>query len=90
MPKKQKTPMTLEQERVFLLKSELNYFKGLSILLTVMIVCVFFAFGALFSAMYLEVKMFRVGIEDYLIRQSIIDLQVDQVDQVEKRCYWWK
>lgn len=73
MPKKQKPKMTLEQERVYLLKSELNYFKGLSILLTVMIVCVFFAFGSLFSAMYLEVKIFRQTMEDYMIKKSIVE-----------------
>ena len=53
-----------------LMKSELNYFKGLSITITVLIVCVFFAFGSLFTAMYLETRMMNAVITDYLYPDS--------------------
>ena len=60
-----------------LMKSELNYFKGLSITITVLIVCVFFAFGSLFTAMYLETKVMNSIIVDYVNLQEEVGL-VDQ------------
>ena len=45
--------------KIALLKSELHYFKGLSVLITILILCVFLAFGVLFGAMYLETKVMR-------------------------------
>lgn len=55
-------PQKIHAREIFL-KTELNYFKGLSIFITVLIVCVFFAFGTLFSAMYLETKLLRTNVE---------------------------
>lgn len=68
MPKTKKiTPKTKtetdDQIRIRLLKTEVHYFKGLAIMITVLIVCVFVAFGVLFSAMYLETRMTRLVIE---------------------------
>lgn len=47
-------------------QKEINYLKGLSILLIVFMLCVFFAFGSLFCAMYMETKIMRVNLEKYL------------------------
>lgn len=60
----------IDAAKLALLKSELHYFKGLSIMLTVLILCVFIAFGALFSAMYLETRaareIFQAALKDSL------------------------
>jgi len=60
----------IDAVKLSLIKSELNYFKGLSVMLTVLILCVFIAFGALFSAMYLETRItreiFQAALKDQL------------------------
>jgi hypothetical protein len=55
-----KEPATKED----MLKAEVHYFKGMSIFLTVMMICIFVAFGALFSAMYMETKLLRIILQD--------------------------
>jgi hypothetical protein len=46
-----------------LLKAELHYFKGMSVFLMITMFCLFLAFGALFSAMYMETRMMRQAME---------------------------
>jgi hypothetical protein len=58
-----------------LMKSELNYFKGLSITITVLIVCVFFAFGSLFTAMYLETRVMNSMVVEYINADGDFDSQ---------------
>jgi len=58
-----KQDLTDNQIRIRLLKTEIQYFKGLAIMVVVMTICVFLAFGVLFSAMYLEVRATRVSFE---------------------------
>lgn len=68
------------KERIRLIKQELHYFKGLSVVLTVMIVCVFLAFAALFSAMYVETKMTRLyygEIYKEILAQNGLEVPVD-------------
>ncbi|MBI5077660.1 hypothetical protein HZB94_04755 [Candidatus Falkowbacteria bacterium] len=60
---KTKTKKTDDQCRVEILKTELHYYKGLAIVIVVLIFCVFVAFASLFSAMYLETRATRVIIE---------------------------
>ena len=45
-------------------KAELNYFKGLSIFLTTLLVVIFFAFGSLFGLMYLETREIALQVDD--------------------------
>ncbi|NQT50055.1 hypothetical protein HQ571_05145 [Candidatus Kuenenbacteria bacterium] len=52
--------ISVDLVRIHLLRQELNYFKGLSIMMTALILCVFVAFGILFSAMYMETRATRV------------------------------
>jgi len=75
-----------DKERINLLKSELNYFKGLSIMAIVLILCVFFAFGSLFSAMYLEVKALRYSMEIAIDQAAVqgIDLDAPDIDSSDK------
>lgn len=78
----------IDAVKLSLIKSELNYFKGLSIMLTVLILCVFIAFGALFSAMYLETRItreiFQVALKDQLPPnlQAPIAGVIDVADEV--------
>jgi len=44
------------KDEVEILKSEVNYFKGLSLFLIVLLLIVFVAFGSLFGLMYLETR----------------------------------
>lgn len=69
--------------KLSLMKAELNYFKGLSIIMLVMIVCIFFAFGALFSAMYMEVRMMRVGLDQTLGLAPTYELQANVEEALE-------
>jgi len=46
--------------------SELHYFKGLSIMITVLIVVVFFTFGCLFASLYWEVKLMSQSFQKYI------------------------
>ena len=46
------------------IKEELHFFKGLAMMLVILMICIFFAFGALFSSMYLEVRMTRIAFEN--------------------------
>ena len=55
--------LTDDQLRIRILKTELHYFKGLAIMVVLMTVCVFVAFGVLFSAMYIETRATRLVIE---------------------------
>ncbi len=48
------------------IRSELHYFRGLSIMITVLIVVVFFTFGCLFSALYWEVKGMSRSMQQYI------------------------
>ncbi len=73
---KNNVDVTDETTRLTLIKAELHYFKGLSIMLTVLMLCVFFAFGALFSSMYLEAKMMRNSVES-LISKTMIESTSD-------------
>jgi hypothetical protein len=84
MPPRKKTttkPKTVapsdDQVRIKLLKTEIHYFKGLAISMTVMIFCVFVAFGVLFSAMYLEARATRVifqsALSDFLPSELALD-----------------
>jgi hypothetical protein len=55
MPRKRvskKVSQPAAQQEASLLKSEIRYFKGMTILLFVMLTMVFFTFSALFAAMY--------------------------------------
>lgn len=83
-PKKTKTAQTSLKElksmvrsEEALMKTELNYFKGLSITITVLIVCVFFAFGSLFTAMYLETKAMNAILIDYLNGEVEVMMETD-------------
>lgn len=58
--------LTDDQVRIRLLKTEVHYFKGLAIMITVLIFCVFIAFGVLFSAMYMETRITRVIFQEAL------------------------
>ncbi len=71
-PEKLKPAETDDQIRIRLLKTEVHYFKGLAISITVLIMCVFVAFGVLFSAMYLEARATRV-IFQYALRDILRD-----------------
>jgi len=55
--------LTDDQLRIRILKTELHYFKGLAIMVVLMTLCVFVAFGVLFSAMYIETRATRLVIE---------------------------
>ena len=55
--------VTDDQLRIRILKTELHYFKGLAIMVVLMTLCVFVAFGVLFSAMYIETRATRLVIE---------------------------
>ncbi|MBT4722764.1 hypothetical protein HN958_00275 [Candidatus Falkowbacteria bacterium] len=81
-----KITKSTDKERINLLKAELNYFKGLSIMAVVLILCVFFAFGSLFSAMYLEVKALRYSLETAFEQAAIqgIDLAAPEIDSSDK------
>jgi len=68
---------TDDKKRIALLKSELHYFKGLSIMMLVLILCVFFAFGVLFSSMYLEVRMLNNSISNFF---SSVAIQSNSID----------
>jgi len=83
----QKTKTNLVQEEIDkekiamkLMRREMHYFKGLSIMVTVLIVCIFFAFAALFSAMYMETRMMRVSFDNILLE---IQAQNGQLDGFE-------
>lgn len=56
----------VDKMAVALMKRELHYFKGLSIMISVLIVLVFFCFAALFSAMYMETRMMRIDYDKIL------------------------
>ena len=58
--------LTDDQIRIRLLKTEVHYFKGLAIMITVLIFCVFIAFGVLFGAMYMETRITRVIFQEAL------------------------
>ena len=45
-------------------------------MMMILILCVFFAFGALFSTMYLEVKMMRISMDDFYDRVLIDGAQI--------------
>ena len=68
--KKKETPIqaleTLVKKDDKEIRSELNYFKGLSIMITVLIVVVFFTFGCLFSALYMETRAMSQAIRLYV------------------------
>jgi len=86
----------IDAMKLSLIKSELNYFKGLSIMLTVLILCVFIAFGALFSAMYLETRItreiFQAALKDQLPPNlqvpiaGLVDADEDVSDAEEAPC----
>jgi hypothetical protein len=63
-----KTKPTIESEekKIALMKAELHYFKGLSIFFTIMMLCLFIAFGSLFGAMYYETKLMRISMDRVL------------------------
>ena len=63
---KTKTTLELEAKEIAVMKSELHYFKGLSIFFTVMMLCLFIAFGSLFGAMYYETKLMRISMDRVL------------------------
>jgi hypothetical protein len=64
MKKKQiKIKRTDDQCRIEILKTELHYYKGLAIVVVALTLCVFIAFAALFTAMYLETRATRLIIE---------------------------
>jgi len=77
-----------------LLKSEINFFKGLSIILFIMAVCVFVAFSALFASMYMEVKLMRISLNNYLVGTVLSQKPAnvassDQIKQAEKPVLEW-
>lgn len=72
------------------ISSELHYFKGLSIMITVLIVVVFFTFGCLFASLYWEVKMMSVATQQYieemhqyLLNQSTFKEPVDVINIID-------
>jgi hypothetical protein len=77
-PKSKLPAKSTDKERINLLKSELSYFKGLSIMAVVLILCVFFAFGSLFSAMYLEVQSLRYSFEIALDQAAIAGINLNK------------
>src|SRR6056297_2979678 len=88
-----KQDLTDNQIRIRLLKTEIQYFKGLAIMVVVMTICVFLAFGVLFSAMYLEVRATRVSFPNsmtYLDRpfkkelHFFVDGQVRESDSADQ------
>ena len=62
-----------------ILNSEVNYFRGLSLLLIIMLVAIFFTFSALFGAMYVETKMMRQQLEG-VYNQVIVE--IDEVSDL--------
>ena len=81
-----KPKLTDDQVRIQLLKTEVHYFKGLAIMMVVLIFCVFIAFGCLFSAMYMEVRATRIvfqgALADFLPQETgeAADLSEDEED----------
>ncbi|KKR07875.1 MAG: hypothetical protein UT32_C0006G0022 [Parcubacteria group bacterium GW2011_GWC2_39_14] len=69
--KKKETPIqeleTLVKKDDAHIQSELHYFKGLSIMITVLIVVVFFTFGCLFVALYMEVRLMSQSMRQYIV-----------------------
>ncbi|MBU1131857.1 hypothetical protein KKC32_01205 [Patescibacteria group bacterium] len=60
------------------LRRDLYYYKGMAIFITCMMLCIFIAFGALFSLMYLETKMMRISMENSL---SEMMFQIENCNQ---------
>lgn len=69
LTKKTNALIKQDHKAVNMIESELHYFKGLSIVIFVLFVCVFFTFAALFASMYMEVRMARVALQNALIAQ---------------------
>ena len=63
---KTKPTIETEEQKITIMKAELHYFKGLSIFFTIMMLCLFVAFGSLFGAMYYETKLMRLSMERVL------------------------
>ncbi len=59
------------------IKADLHYFKGLSLMMIVLIMIVFFAFGCLFGALYLEVRMMNETTKVYMrdFYQYIVEIE---------------
>jgi len=92
---KTKTQTKPKDEKT-LLKSEINFFKGLSIILFIMAVCVFIAFSALFASMYMEVRLMRISLNNYLVGTVLTQKPVAEVPNsdsavqqpIEKEIEW--
>ncbi len=89
---KKESVLTSDQIRIRLLKTEVHYSKGLAISITVLIFCVFIAFGVLFSAMYLETRasrvMFQEALKDVLPAGFNIDSEYNvTADNVDEEVY---
>lgn len=83
--------LTDDQLRIKVLKTELHYYKGLAIMIVLMTLCVFVAFGVLFSAMYIETRATRLVIEKAMSEilpknfgSAVVMTGEEEFDAVEK------
>ncbi len=79
---KTKPTIETEEHKIAIMKAELHYFKGLSIFFTLMMLCLFVAFGSLFGAMYYETKLMRLSM-DRVLGEALPKIVVEDLsDQV--------